>query len=89
GLRHLVRSMHDAVYRVASRQGIAPVDVRNALATVMLPDLAANQRYLAPSGRVETMARSLSRLMLSEGMITSEPGFQHLCDPAFLPRSVP
>ncbi len=89
GLRHLVRSMPDAVYRVASRQGIEPVDVRNALATVMLPDLAANQRYLAPSGRVETMARSLSRLMLSEGMISSEPGFQRLGDPAFLPRRVP
>ncbi|MDX1551641.1 MAG: ABC transporter substrate-binding protein [Marinobacter sp.] len=89
GLRHLVRSMHDAVYRVASRQGIEPVNVRNALATVMLPDLAANQRYLVASGRVEAMARSLSRLMLSEGMIRSEPGFQRLCDPAFLPRSVP
>lgn len=88
GLQHLVRSPHDAVYRVASRQGIGPVDVRNALATVMLPDLAANQRYLAASGRVETMARSLSRLMLSEGMISSEPGFQRLCDPAFLPRRV-
>lgn len=88
GLRHLVRSMHDAVYRVASRQGVEPVNVRNALATVMLPDLAANQRYLAASGRVETMARSLSRLMISEGMISREPGFQRLCDPAFLPRRV-
>lgn len=88
GLRHLVRSMHDAVYRVASRQGIQPEDVRNALATVMLPDLAANQRYLAPAGRVETVAHFLSRLMVNEGVISSEPGFQRLCNPAFLPRRV-
>lgn len=86
GLRHLVRSMHDAIYRVANRQGVLPGNVKSALGTVMLPDLAANQRYLAASGRVESMARSLSRLMLNEGLISSAPGFQHLCDPAFLPR---
>ncbi|MFN2360466.1 MAG: ABC transporter substrate-binding protein [Marinobacter sp.] len=86
GLRHLVRSMHDSIYRIANRQGIRPDDVRSALGTVMLPDLAANQRYLAASGRVETLARSLTRLMLGEGMITNEPGFRRLCDPAFLPR---
>lgn len=86
GLLHLVRSQHDAVYRVASRQGVDPVDVRNALATVMLPDLSANQRYLAAFGRVETVARALSRLMLSEGMISNQPPLQRLCDTAFLPR---
>ena len=88
GLQHLVRSMHDAVYRVADHQGIRPEDVQSALATVMLPDLAANQRYLSGTGRVETMARSLSKLMLRTGMIGNEPGFQRLCDPSFLPRSL-
>lgn len=86
GLRHLVRSMHDAIYRVANRQGVLPENVKSALGTVMLPDLAANQRYLAASGRVESMARSLSRLMVNEGLISSTPDFQHLCDSAFLPR---
>ncbi|AXS83548.1 ABC transporter substrate-binding protein [Marinobacter sp. Arc7-DN-1] len=89
GLRHLVRSMHDAVYRVADHQGIRPEDVQSALATVMLPDLAANQRYLSQGGRVETMARSLSKLMLRTGMIRNEPGFERLSDPSFLPRSLP
>ncbi|WP_417567123.1 ABC transporter substrate-binding protein [Marinobacter sp.] len=88
GLQHLVRSMHDAVYRVAGHQGIRPEDVQSALATVMLPDLAANQRYLSRAGRVEAMARSLSELMLRTGMIRNEPGFQRLCDPSFLPRSL-
>lgn len=88
GLRHLVRSMHDSVYRVADRQGIAADEVRAALATVMLPDLAANQRYLAASGPLETIARSLSRLMFSQGMIASDPVFQRLSDPSFLPGRV-
>lgn len=86
GLGHLVRGMHDAIYRVAARQGIQPENVKNALATVMLPDLAANQRYLATSGRVESLALSLSRLMLREGLIDREPKQQSFCDSAFLPR---
>lgn len=50
GLTHMVRNMHDALYRIATRQNIEPAVVRQALATVMLPDLSANQRYLAPEG---------------------------------------
>jgi NitT/TauT family transport system substrate-binding protein len=89
GLQHLVRNMHDSVYRVADRQGIAPDEVRSALATVMLPDLAANQRYLRAAGPIETMAGSLSRLMQAEGMIDQSPGIQRLPDPSFLPARVP
>lgn len=89
GLRHLVRSMHDAVYRVADHQGIAPEDVQSALATVMLPDLVANQRYLSRSGRVENMASSLAQLMFRTGMIRQKPDFRRLCDSSFLPRSLP
>lgn len=88
GLRHLVRGIHDAVYRVAHRQGVAPAEVRRALATVTLPDLAANQRYLSESGRVAMTAASLSRLMVGAGMIARQPSLEALCDPSFLPRSV-
>ncbi|TYC57055.1 nitrate ABC transporter substrate-binding protein [Marinobacter sp. BW6] len=89
GLQHLVRSMHDSVYRIATRQRISPDEVRAALANVMLPDLAANQRYLSAAGPIEAMAKSLSRLMLSEGMIDQNPGIQSLSDPSFLPARVP
>ena len=88
GLQHLVRSMHDSMYRIATRQGISPDEVRTALASVMLPDLAANQRYLRAAGPIETMAGSLSRLMLAEGMIDQNPGIQRLSDPSFLPARV-
>lgn len=89
GLQHLVRSMHDSMYRIATRQGISPDEVQAALASVMLPDLAANQRYLSKSGRIDTMAKSLSRLMLAEGMIDQNPEIQRLSDPSFLPARLP
>ncbi len=84
----LVRSMHDSVYRIATRQGISPDEVRAALASVMLPDLAANQRYLRVAGAIENMAESLSLLMLAEGMIDQKPGIQRLSDPSFLPARI-
>lgn len=89
GLQHLVRSMHDSMYRIATRQRISPDEVRAALASVMLPDLAANQRYLRASGPIETMAGSLSHLMLAEGMIDRNPGIQRLSDASFLPARIP
>lgn len=88
GLRHLVRSMHDAVYRVATRQGITPDAVRQALATVMLPELSANQRYLAHHGRIEVVARRLTEVLMREGLMDMRPVYDRLVDPSFLPRSV-
>ncbi|AOY89660.1 nitrate ABC transporter substrate-binding protein [Marinobacter salinus] len=88
GMRHLVRSRHDSVYRVASRQNTPRAAVERALANVMLPDLAANQRYLAAAGRLETVAFVLGRMMVDEGMISELPDARRLCDPSFLPRSV-
>ena len=88
GLRHLVRSMHDAVYRVATRQGVTPEAVRQALATVMLPELSANQRYLAHHGRIEVVARRLTEVLMREGLMDMRPVYDRLADPSFLPRSV-
>lgn len=88
GLRHLVRNRHDSIYRVASRQHTTPEAIRKALATVMLPDLAANQRYLASTGRIETIARNVARILFNAGMIRQMPDSRHLSDPDFLPRRV-
>jgi NitT/TauT family transport system substrate-binding protein len=88
GKLHMVRSMHDAIYRVATRQGISPDAVRRSLATVMLPELAANQRYLAQHGRIEVVARRLAETLVSEGLMAEIPQYQRLCDSSFLPRSL-
>lgn len=89
GLRHIVRNMHDAVYRIATRQQITPEAVREAIATVMLPELTANRRYLAPGGRVETVAYRLSNILAREGLIKQSPTISNLCTQDYLPRSFP
>lgn len=89
GLRHLVRNQYDSIYRVATRQGISPAAVRSALASVMLPDLASNQRYLAKNGRIERVARDLSRMLAREGLIPRALKVDRFCNSEFLPRSVP
>ena len=86
GLRHLVRNRHDAVYRIASRQGVSPDAVREAMATVMLPQLAANRRYLAPGGRVESVAGRLAHLLKNEGLVEVVPDLDNLCSRDYLPR---
>ncbi|MBE0487391.1 ABC transporter substrate-binding protein [Marinobacter sp.] len=88
GNLHMVQSMHDAVYRVATRQGVTPNAVRRSLATVMLPDLAANQRYLAHHGRIELVARRLAEILVREGLMAEFPQYERLSDPSFLPRSL-
>lgn len=89
GLQHLVRNMHDAVYRVATRQQVSPDMVRQSLATVMLPELSANHRYLAHNGRLEVVAKTLEAIMVREGLMDTPLNYEHLTDPAFLPRSLP
>ena len=89
GLQHLVRNTHDAVYRVATRQQVSPEMVRQSLATVMLPELSANHRYLTHNGRLEVVAKMLASIMAREGLIDAPLHYEHLTDPAFLPRSLP
>lgn len=87
GLRHLVRNQYDSIYRVATRQGISPREVRLAQASVMFPDLASNRRYLAKNGRVEQVARSLSRMLAREGLVPRTLKVERFSDSQFLPRS--
>jgi NitT/TauT family transport system substrate-binding protein len=89
GLQHLVRNTHDAVYRVATRQQVSPEMVRQSLATVMLPELSANHRYLTHNGRLEVVAKTLASIMVREGLIDAPLHYEHLTEPAFLPRSLP
>lgn len=88
GLRHLVRNLHDALYRIATRQSVSPAAVQQALATVMLPELAANQRYLAGDGRVEMVARHLAEMLEHEGLMEKRPDYDRMCTQQFLPRSL-
>ena len=63
-----------------------PESVRQAMATVMLPEVSANRRYLAPGGRVETIARRLGKILAREGLIQRMPDLENLPSRDYLPE---
>lgn len=73
GVSHLVSGFHDALYRVAAHQRVAPEVVRRSLASVTLPDAAVNRVYLGPGGRIDTVMAELAELMYAQGMIEGLP----------------
>lgn len=89
GLQHMVRNLHDSVYRIASRQDISPALVRQSMATVMLPELSANHRYLARNGRLNLVANQLEIVLLREGLMKARSDVRPVADASFLPRSLP
>ncbi len=87
GLRHLMINREDAIYRIASSQGITPNEVQQALAGVVLPSLAANREYLAiRDGRLIQAAKTMSTLMVQHGLMKQEDTLDGLLTPVFLPH---
>lgn len=69
-LEHLRTNRQDALYRVAARQKVSPLQVKQALAGVMLPGLAANHRYLDHAdSRLAEAGRQLQGIMLDHGLL--------------------
>ncbi len=87
GLDHLVRNPHDALYRVASRQQVSVAVVRRSLAGIMLPDLAANHRYLAGDSRIERAASQM--IGLASDSDTSDAKVGEFYSARWLPRRLP
>ncbi len=73
GVDHLVRGIHDALYRVAAHQRVEPSVVRRSLASITLPDASLNRAYLMPDGRINAVAGELARLMFAKDLIPSLP----------------
>lgn len=73
GVDHLVRGIHDALYRVAAHQRVDPSVVRRSLASVTLPDASLNRAYLMRDGRINTVAVELAGLMYAKNLIPSLP----------------
>jgi NitT/TauT family transport system substrate-binding protein len=77
----------DAIQRISVRDEISPQAVRQALAGVTLPTLAANRGYLLGEepGLVRA-ARELTRLMVRYGLLAREDDLQNLVLPDALPE---
>lgn len=86
GLSHLNRHREDATYRIATTQGISPAEVRQAIRGVRLPSLEANREYLSgKTGRLLTVARSLSAMMVRERLLAHEDPLANLSNDTWLP----
>ncbi|MGD9164498.1 MAG: hypothetical protein PVF13_07025, partial [Chromatiales bacterium] len=79
-----------AVQRISARNEISPREVRQALAGITLPTLAANRGYLLGKepGLVRA-AKALSRLMVRYGLLTQEDDLRNLVLPDALPQNGP
>jgi NitT/TauT family transport system substrate-binding protein len=73
GVDHLVRGIHDALYRVAAHQRVEPSVVRRSLASITLPDASLNRAYLMPDGRINAVAGELAGLMYAKNLIPTLP----------------
>jgi len=85
-LAHLQTNRHDAIYRIAGHLGVTPQEVKQFLAGVMLPSLAANHEYLVrESGRITASSAELSDLMAQYGLLGDSDSLKNIVNPACLP----
>ena len=85
-LEHVRVNRQDAIYRIATHQGITPDEVVRSLGGITLPSLTVNRAYLAnPGGRFAQAARSLSALMANQGLLPREDSLERLFSAAWLP----
>lgn len=88
-LQHLRSNREDALYRIATRQGIDIAAARRALAGVILPDLAGNRLYFADGSDLEAAARRLNQVMVGHGLLAQPDSLANLFDPRYLPTELP
>ncbi len=84
-LDHIRVSRQDALYRIASRQRVAPEVVQRALAGVALPGLAGNRGYLLAGSRFDQAAQLLEQMLLERDLLPFEDGRALLFDGRYLP----
>ena len=90
GLAHLRVNRGDALYRMASQQGVSPADVNAALAGVRLPDLARNRTLLGGErGAIRHPARTLADLMVTSGLLPRRDDLADAFVGDFLPEQEP
>lgn len=85
GIRHLRQNPQDAAYRLAARLGLPGDQALESFNGLQLPSLAQNRRLLAADGRLQTVSRELSGLMLEAGLLTHVDSLSGLISDACLP----
>ena len=86
GLRAWQQAPQDCAPDLAPRLGLLAREVAASYAQIILPGITANRQWLAPrNGRIHTVARQLSEVMLGAGLLTHPADLTLLASDAFLP----
>ncbi|MEO5352407.1 MAG: ABC transporter substrate-binding protein [Magnetococcus sp. XQGC-1] len=86
-LHHLRTNSQDAAFRLAKRLELSAADVLVAYRGVELPTLYQNRKYLRDSqNQVSTAARTLSAILVEEGLSAQADDLQGLVDATLLPQ---
>lgn len=86
-LDHLRVNRQDAVYRIATHQGITADEVQQALGGVVLPNLTGNRYALSRGSRFEQAVQRLDRLMVEHRLLPRLDGLAALHSAAYLPAT--
>lgn len=84
GLEHLRNNPQDAAFRMARRLKVPGQEVLQVFRGLDLPDLNANRRFL--NGTLADVARQLSGIMLTAGMLPAPDRLDRLANADYLPR---
>lgn len=87
-LHHLRANPQDAAYRMAGRLGLPASEVLKSFRSLILPDLEANRRLLAPGGGVFSSAAQLSRVMVKAGLLSRDDSLVDIADAGCLPEKI-
>lgn len=85
-LQHLQHNPIDTAYKLSAQLKLPADKVLDAYRGLELPTIGANRRYLTgTSAQLLTTARTLSAIMLQQGLLRQPADLNDLLDPRFLP----
>jgi NitT/TauT family transport system substrate-binding protein len=85
-LEYMRTNTEDALFRIAAHEGLSVEEARQTLAGVIMPALAVNRNYLlSPESPLLRAARTLSPLMVRNGLLPQEDKLDRLIMSGTLP----
>jgi len=85
GLKHMQSNRYDALYRIATRQGITLEEAQRALAGVSFPNEQGNRLYLQPHSRLHRAGTELQKFLASVSLLPETQQDNDWYEARFLP----
>jgi len=85
GIRQLQQNPQDVAYRIAGHLALSGAEALQAFRGLHLPGLSQNQSLLAANGRLRSIAKELSTIMLNARLLTKADNLENLTSDLYLP----